>query len=120
MRCPPAFPVLVVLALPLAAQGPSVLVVDESNGPGAEFTQLQAAIDAAAEGDLLLVRPGNYTGTVDGKSLVMQAESSGVELYDLRVVNLGSHQSFAMRGCDGEYMAFANEPVFQDAPRAAS
>ena len=52
----------------------SVLVVDASGG-GA-FTSLQAAVDAAASGDLLLVKGGVYSGfTADGKALTIVEDS---------------------------------------------
>ena len=52
-----------------------VLVVDGNGGPGVDFTSLQAAVDAAAEGDTLLVyRGGDYaTFAIDGKSLDLVA-----------------------------------------------
>jgi len=47
------------LALPTGAQ---VLVVDAAGGPGTDFTDLQAAVDAALPGELVLVRSGTYGG----------------------------------------------------------
>lgn len=40
-----------------------VIVVDAQNGPGTDFTSLKAALAAAANGDLLLVRTGVYDGS---------------------------------------------------------
>lgn len=53
-----------------------VVVVDASNGPGTDFTQLAPAIAAAANGDTLRIRTGNYSGsfTIDGKSLDLVGE----------------------------------------------
>ncbi len=52
---------LLVLASGAAAQG-QVWVVDDDGGPGVAFTDVQAAVDAASDGDLVLVRPGAYAG----------------------------------------------------------
>ena len=47
-------PALLLIAAPLAAQ--SVHVVDQANGPGADFTTISAALLAASDGDALLLR----------------------------------------------------------------
>jgi hypothetical protein len=49
------------LALLLASlPGQRTWIVDASNGPGTDFTDLPPAVVAAAAGDHLLVRPGDY------------------------------------------------------------
>ena len=58
-RFAPAVFCLVFLA-PLHAQ--KTYIVDQSNGTGAHFTNLVAAIKATAHGDLLELRKGIYTG----------------------------------------------------------
>ena len=51
------------------AQG-KLWVVDDDGGPGVDFTAIQDAVDAAVDGDGILVRPGDYGRvTIDGKSL---------------------------------------------------
>jgi hypothetical protein len=51
-------------------------VVDDDGGPGVAFTDLQAAVDAAADGDLILVRSGTYAPIlVDGRSLSIVADA---------------------------------------------
>jgi hypothetical protein len=66
--------VLVLLAPPARAD---VLVVDASGG--GDFSSLQAAIDAALDGDVLLVRSGAYGAlTVDGKALDVFADSGAL------------------------------------------
>lgn len=50
---------LVPLGPALAAQIP-VHVVAPAPGPGVDFTTLQSAIDASADGDIVLVRSGSY------------------------------------------------------------
>ena len=50
-----------LLALPTLAAD-QVLVVDDDGGAGVDFTHLQDAIEAAGEGDLVLIRDGHYPG----------------------------------------------------------
>src|SRR5262245_55380772 len=42
------------------ATAQSTWIVDDTPGPGVNFTSLPAAVNAAASGDTLLVAPGNY------------------------------------------------------------
>lgn len=73
-RC--VLPVLALVALhsPLAARS-DVLVVDAAGGPGSHHTQIQAAVEAAASGDLLLVRSGTYAPfAIHGKALTVVAD----------------------------------------------
>lgn len=54
----------------------NVWTVDD-DGP-ADFSSLQAAIDAADDGDLLLIRAGAYSAiTIDGKSLTLHGDTAG-------------------------------------------
>jgi hypothetical protein len=56
-----------------------VHVVDASEG--GDFTSLAAAAEVAADGDVLLVRPGNYPHSmvvIDGKSLTIVKDGAGV------------------------------------------
>jgi hypothetical protein len=73
-----------VPALSAAALPAEVWVVAPQGGPGIDFNTIQAAIDAAADGDTLLVKSGNYAGFgVIGKGLAIVAE-------DGAIVSLGS------------------------------
>jgi len=59
----------------LFARGASADVHVVSAFGGGDFTSLQAAVDAAADGDVLLVRDGTYAGfTLFGKGLTVAAE----------------------------------------------
>jgi hypothetical protein len=59
---------LIVLALV-----PTIWVVDASNGPGTNFTDLPAAVAVSANGDTIIVRPGTYSGfSVAGKALTIR------------------------------------------------
>ncbi len=52
-------------------------VVDDSGGPGVDFTDIPPAIAAAAEGDLLLVKAGSYSHfALSGKGLRVLGEGS--------------------------------------------
>ncbi len=54
----------------LAAQ--TEWVVDAAGGAGSQFTDIQSAVDAAADGDRILVRAGTYVSfAIDGKALTV-------------------------------------------------
>lgn len=66
------------LLLTAAAQAQTTYLVDDTPGPGVQFTDLPAAVAAAASGDTLLVRDGTYSGfQVSGKALTLRHEGSG-------------------------------------------
>ncbi|MBK6939174.1 MAG: hypothetical protein IPH13_03070 [Planctomycetes bacterium] len=93
----------VVAALARSAS-PGVIVVDAAQGPGFEFATVAQAIDAAADGDVLLVRQGVYGGTlpitINAKSLTIVADTAANVLltHPLRIVNLAPTQSVVLRG----------------------
>lgn len=102
------------LLLALACAAPDLLVVDQQGGPGADFTALEVAIDAAADGDILLVRSGSYSVPpqpfsgpgpfeIDGKGLTLvEAPGGTVTVNGLVVRNLLADQSVVVRGIDLE------------------
>jgi hypothetical protein len=45
-------------------------------GPGADFDEIQPAIDAAQDGDVILVRPGQYHGFTLSKGVMVAASST--------------------------------------------
>lgn len=62
---------LACLAVPASFASQQVHVV----GPGQEYTSLQAAIDAAGDGDVILVKEGHHpTAAIDGKGLAIVAD----------------------------------------------
>lgn len=82
-----------------ALAGGGVLVVDDDGGPGVDFTELQPAIDAAAEGDVLLVRDGDYGGfTVQAKSLQIVADTGMPRVGSIAVRDLQPGQAVLLRG----------------------
>lgn len=87
------------------AQG-DVWHVDDDPGPDVDFNDLQAAIDAAVSGDLILVADGNYSAfTIDGKTLAVVAEGPAEPLivpnagqYDCSLRNLPVGGQITLRG----------------------
>lgn len=84
-----------------------VLIVDDDGGAGVDFTNLQAAVLAAADGDTLLVKHGTYAPVVIlGKSLHLVAEVGAHALLQsptgsslgLGVENLAAGQFVTLRG----------------------
>jgi len=67
--------------LPLKGFEPVVITVNNSTGPVADFTSIQAAIDNALPGDTILIFPGVYEENVDvyvtNLTLTSQSSSHG-------------------------------------------
>ena len=98
MRTQPIAPLCLALLLPSAAAG-QVLVVDD--GGGADFTAIQDAVAAAAEGGTVLVKAGSYDGVaIDGKALTVVAEAGqAVQLGGaVTVTNLAAGQTVVLHG----------------------
>jgi hypothetical protein len=93
---------LVPLAAAVGAQ--TVRVVAPSPGPGVDFTAVQSAIDASADGDMVVVLPGKYPDsvTVLNKSLVLHGvpDASGKrpEVRDVQVIGIAPIRSVIVRG----------------------
>lgn len=82
-----------------------VLVVSAVPGPGIDFSHLQDAIDAASDGDIILVRSADSLpalATIDGKSLSVLGDpaTSGVlvTVPPIRVLHLAPTQKVVLRG----------------------
>lgn len=106
-------PTLLLSLCPSAALAQSVWIVDDDGGAGVDFTSVRAAVAAATDGDLLLVRDGVYDGfTFAGKSLAIVADRghhpivSEVEVGDLLggpvvgIANLAPGQEVILRGLE--------------------
>ncbi|MHC4946247.1 MAG: hypothetical protein ACYTG7_24810, partial [Planctomycetota bacterium] len=94
---------LMLTAGPVFAMG-TVWIVDDSGGPGVDFTTIQDGINGAADHDVLLVHGGYYSGgwaTIDGKSLTICSAATATVILDglyFRVKNLASDQTVILRG----------------------
>lgn len=97
-----AFLVLILPAFPEAQS--TVHVVDGAGGPGSGFLTIGAAVAAASDGDVILVRDGYYPEvlSLDGLGVVVQADPSvpgaEVRVDAVAVQNLTVAQSAAVRG----------------------
>ena len=93
-----------LLSVAPAAQS-AVHVVDVAAGPGSDFTSLEAARLAAADGDVLLVRGGFYDETLllGTKSLTVVAEDGfSVRLRGLEITGLAADDHVLLRGLTTE------------------
>ena len=97
-----------VLGLSTTASAQIVRQVDATGANGA-FTTIQAAIDNAAEGDVILVKDGVYGGfSIDGKALriaadvgaqpVLLSNGAGAPTAHLSIANLASTQFVELDG----------------------
>ena len=97
------FLLLPLLALVATPSAQTVHVVDQANGPGTDFTDLTSAVAAASDGDVLLVRSGDYADvlSLSGKGLVVTADAgASVSVSEIVVENLTDAQFAAVRGID--------------------
>lgn len=90
---------LTLLMLPAALAAQTTHIVDALGGPGV-FPTLQAAVNAATNGDTIRVRPGNYNfGLTTAKGLTILGDGPTVPTFQgiLRVSGLPAGQQFVMR-----------------------
>lgn len=90
------------LLAPLCAAG--VLTVGPT-GSGAQFLQIQAAVDAAAAGDVILVRPGIYSQFQVDKPLRILGDGTGVVLilgagFGAQVRDIAAGQELVLSGME--------------------
>lgn len=113
-----ALPLIPVLLGPPANPGlapipvPSDVLVVDSSGAG-DFQSLQAAIDAAGDGDTLLIKPGAYgPSEVRFKGLQLVADGAPVNLNGgLRIVDTLVQHEILVRG-----IRIHGENLFESAP----
>lgn len=70
------------LILPFGLAQADIFVVDDDGGAGVDYTDIQAAIDGANHGDVVIVNPGNYAGFVLDRGLTLL----GAEASDTSVI----------------------------------
>jgi hypothetical protein len=89
------------LLLAAGASAQAVFVVAPVAGPGVFATDIQPAVDAAVNGDLVLVKAGSYSGfTINGKgvSVVADAGAAVVTNGSLFVENIAPSQRVLLQG----------------------
>lgn len=74
----------------------SVLVVDDDGGPLVDHTTIQAAIDAASPGDLVLVRPGAYDAFVSTKGLTLVGDDGALVRAGTTILSLPAGEPVAL------------------------
>lgn len=94
---------LAVVVPPASARGAGkVLVVDASGGAGAGFTDVQSAVDAASNGDFVLIRSGDYAkAVIMNKAVTLLADAPAgpaPRLTGVTVQNLGASADVVIRG----------------------
>ncbi|MEM7309677.1 MAG: hypothetical protein AAF682_23580 [Planctomycetota bacterium] len=109
-----ALRVVSLLALSaIASSQATVWVVDDDAGPGVHFTNVKDALAGSGDGDVLLFKAGNYSGsflpptfwteTIAGRSLSLVAEDDAEVVFDfltLDVRNLGADDVVLVRGIE--------------------
>ncbi len=93
---------ITVFWLTFGTAGANQVWTVDRNGSG-DFEQVKDAVVAAADGDVILVREGEYTfTTIDDKSLVIVAEETALpgphKIYGVSVKNLAASRRVVVRG----------------------
>jgi hypothetical protein len=102
---------LAMLLCALMAMPANVLTVDDSGG--AQFTTIQAAIDAASPGDVLEIAPGNYAGFTLAKDLVLVGPGVGAHPQVAGLTTL-SATDFALSALDFARVAVSGAGAITD------
>ncbi len=81
-------------------------IVDAQNGTGTHFVDLPQAVAAVADGDILIVRSGTYTGFSTNKALAILGDSSRPTVVNavgngatIEVANLPRGRAFVIHSC---------------------
>lgn len=99
MVSPRLFVSVILLAVGLSAQ--NTWTVDDSGG--AQFDQLQSAIDFASPGDTLLIQPGFYLAATVDRPLRIIADGPGVEVQGgLTISGIPAPGSVLVSGVESE------------------
>ena len=85
--------IAVTIAALAACARATTWVVDDDGGPGVDFTDLPAAVLAAQGGDVLLVRPGIYSGFTLDEPLAILGEAGAVVAGRAVVRDVGSYRA---------------------------
>ena len=96
-------------------------VLSVNDGGGADYQDIQSAVDAASDGDVVLVQTGRYAGfTIDGKSIVVIGESGGafdfLPQQTVTVRNVDASSQVVVRGLYADAAQTAPQLVLDDNP----
>ena len=100
-----------ILAVALSASSAlaaDVFVVDPDNGPGTDFTSLQAALAFGPADSVLLVRPGHYGNVTIDRSFTVVADSLGGDApryHSLSIRNIDATERVVVKGFVGDAIA---------------
>lgn len=97
----PLITVALALLLAAGAAAQSVFVVAPAPGPGVFSTAIQPAVNAAANGDLVLVRAGAYPGfTISAKGVSVVADAGAAVVVNgvVLVINVSVSQRVLLQG----------------------
>lgn len=101
------------LGAPAPARAAGQVVFVDPTGAGGAFTTIDAAILAAGDGDVVLIRAGDYVSVnspvIDGKSLTLAVDPPGAVATVLQLIvrNVPAGKSVAVRGLRIDGIAFA-------------
>jgi hypothetical protein len=101
-RAPLCIAMVAVVVAPVAAKDWYV------GGSGADFSEIQPAIDAASDGDVILVRPGTYQAFTLEKGVIVRASSTPFSValsYPAHVLvqNIGASKRAGIAGMKIDY-----------------
>jgi hypothetical protein len=117
-------PALALVAITSCLVAQRTWVVDAQNGAGTDFADMPAAVAAAAPGDLVLTRPGIYTGFTTNKGLRIIAPQRATLLQSVVgncfVVNgLPAGQTFTLLGFDAPRRTYFSADITNNIGRVA-
>lgn len=109
---------LTALLLQTSAVASDVWTVSNVN-PGVDFTQIQAAVNAAADGDVILIVGGDgYAAvTIDNKALTVVVDNGlTVYAYGMEVINLPANKQVTLAGLKAQLLVrdCAGDVLVQD------
>ena len=89
-----------LLALATSSAHADVFIVDKNDGPNTDFLDMPAAVTAAVDGDILIVRTGVYAGFDVDEALTIIAVGTVRVYADIVLENLPAGQTLQLSGFD--------------------
>ena len=85
--------------LSIALLQSQVWIVDDAGGPGVDFTDLPQAVAAASQGDVLILRSGNYSGVLLDRGITIHADQGATVLVaGLRIESVAAGEHVHVAG----------------------